>query len=91
MLSDFPHVSLMLMHRNATVTLVHVSTNQGYVPPSVVKAADEEADALTIGQPEFVKGDWIKEGAVVIDVGVNFKDAPERKSGKKMCGGVDYP
>ena len=78
-------VSLMLMHRNATVTLVHSRTKD---IPSVVKAADVVIAA--IGQPEFVKGDWIKEGAVVIDVGVNFKDAPERKSGKKMCGDVDY-
>ena len=76
-------VSLMLMHRNATVTLVHSRTKD---IPSVVKAADVVIAA--IGQPEFVKGDWIKEDAVVIDVGVNFKDAPERKSGKK-CG-TDY-
>ena len=78
-------VALMLMHRNATVTLCHSRTKD---IPSVVRSADVLIAA--IGQPEFVKGDWIKEGAVVIDVGVNFKDDPKRKSGKKMCGDVDY-
>jgi len=78
-------VSLMLMHRNATVTLCHSRTKD---IPGVVRSADVIIAA--IGQPEFVKGDWVKEGAVVIDVGVNFKDDPKRKSGKRMCGDVDF-
>jgi len=78
-------VSLMLVHRNATVTVCHSRTKD---IAAKVKAADVIIAA--IGQPEFVKGDWIKEGAVVIDVGVNFKPAPERKSGRKMCGDVDF-
>eukprot|EP00941_MAST-03F_sp_MAST-3F-sp1_P000771 g771.t1 len=78
-------VAMMLLHRNATVTMCHSRTKD---LKDVVAAADVVVAA--IGMPEFVKGDWIKPGAVVIDVGVNFKDAPERKSGKKMCGDVDY-
>ena len=78
-------VSMMLLHRNATVTMCHSRTKD---LKDKVAAADVVIAA--IGIPEFVKGDWIKPGATVIDVGVNFKDAPERKSGKKMCGDVDY-
>lgn len=78
-------VAMMLLHRNSTVTMCHSRTKN---LDEVVRAADVVIAA--IGMPEFVKGDWIKPGATVIDVGVNFKDAPERKSGKKMCGDVDY-
>jgi len=42
-----------------------------------------------IGRAELVKADWIKPGAVVIDVGVNSKPAPEDKRGYKLCGDVD--
>ena len=38
-----------------------------------------------VGIPEFVKGDWIKPGAVVIDVGINMKPDPTKKSGQSMC------
>ena len=78
-------VSMMLLHRNATVTMCHSRTKD---LQSKVAAADVIIAA--IGIPEFVKGEWVKPGATVIDVGVNFKDAPERKSGKKMCGDVDF-
>jgi methylenetetrahydrofolate dehydrogenase (NADP+)/methenyltetrahydrofolate cyclohydrolase len=78
-------VAMMALHRNATVTCCHSRTKN---LPDVVRSADILIAA--IGQPEFVKGDWIKPGACVIDVGVNFKDAPERKSGRRMCGDVDY-
>ncbi len=59
---------MMLLHRNATVTMCHSRTKN---LDQVVRAADVIIAA--IGQPEFVKGDWVKPGAVVIDVGVNFK------------------
>lgn len=78
-------VAIMAIHRNATVTMCHSRTMD---LPSMARSADVLIAA--IGQPEFVKGDWIKEGAVVIDVGVNFKDDPSRKSGRRMCGDVDY-
>jgi len=77
--------ALMAIHRNATVTVVHSRTQN-------IKDFCLMADVIiaAIGQPEFVKGDWVKPGAVVIDVGVNFKAAPERKSGRRMCGDVDF-
>jgi len=43
-----------------------------------------------IGRPEFVKGDMIKKGAVIIDVGINSKPDPSRKRGYRLVGDVDY-
>ena len=50
------------------------------------------ADILVaaIGQPEFVKGDWIKPGATVIDVGINRIPDASRKSGSRLVGDVAY-
>jgi len=71
--------SIMLIEKNATVTVAHSRTKdlQGHV---------EKADVVVaaIGRPKFVPGDWIKEGAVVIDVGVNRLDTG------KLCGDVDF-
>ena len=78
-------VTMMLLHRNATVTCCHSRTKN---LPDVVREADIVVAA--IGQPEFVKGDWIKPGACVIDVGVNFKEDKTRKTGRRMCGDVYY-
>ena len=78
-------VALLLMHRNATVTVCHSRTEN---LPDVCRGADVLVAA--IGWGEFVKGDWVKPGAVVIDVGVNFVDDDTRKSGRRMCGDVDY-
>mmetsp|Transcript_21584 Transcript_21584/g.42389 ORF Transcript_21584/g.42389 Transcript_21584/m.42389 type:complete len:353 (+) Transcript_21584:154-1212(+) len=77
--------ALMLLHRHATVSICHSRTPD-------LKEMCREADILiaAIGKPEFVKGDWIKPGATVIDVGINFKEDPTRKSGMRMCGDVDY-
>ena len=78
-------VATMLLHRNATVTCCHSRTKD---LPSIVRQADIVIAA--IGQPEFVRADWIKPGACIIDVGINFKDDPSRKSGRRMCGDVEY-
>ena len=43
-----------------------------------------------IGSPQFVTGDMVQEGVVVIDVGINRVDAPERKRGYRLVGDVDY-
>ncbi len=59
-------VALALLERHATVTICHSRTID---LPSVVKRADILVAA--IGKPEFIKGDWIKEGAVVVDAGYN--------------------
>ena len=72
-------VALMCLAQHATVTICHSRTRD---LPAKVAAADVVIAA--VGVPEMVKGDWIKEGAVVIDVGVN------RVGEKKLVGDVDY-
>ncbi|MBB6455141.1 methylenetetrahydrofolate dehydrogenase (NADP+)/methenyltetrahydrofolate cyclohydrolase [Salirhabdus euzebyi] len=59
-------VSMMLLNRNATVTTCHSKTID---LPTIVRQADIVVAA--VGKPNFVQGDWIKEGAVVIDAGYN--------------------
>jgi len=71
-------MSLLLLHRNATVTICHSKTRD---LPDVVRRADVVVAAL--GKPRFVQGDWIKPGAAVIDVGVNRVDG-------KLIGDVDF-
>lgn len=78
-------VSMLLMHRNATVTIVHSRTQDA---PSVVKNADIVVAA--VGRTEMVTKDYLKEGCVVIDVGINSKDDASRKSGYRLVGDVDY-
>jgi len=62
-------MALLLLEQNATVTIAHSRTRD--LPDRVA-----EADVLVaaVGRPEFVKGEWVKEGAVVIDVGINRCD-----------------
>ena len=72
-------VAFMCLQQNATVTICHSRTRD---LPARVRAADVVIAA--VGQPEMIKGDWIKEGAVVIDVGVN------RVGEKKLVGDVDF-
>ena len=57
-------VAMMLMNANATVTICHSRTQ---ALPDVVRRADIVVGA--VGKPEFIKGDWIKDGAVVVDAG----------------------
>lgn len=71
-------VSMLLMSKNATVTITHSRTKD---LPAVCREADVIVAA--IGVPKFVKGDWVKKGAAVIDVGVNRTD-------EGLCGDVDY-
>jgi methylenetetrahydrofolate dehydrogenase (NADP+)/methenyltetrahydrofolate cyclohydrolase/formyltetrahydrofolate synthetase len=56
--------------------------------PGYVKRADIVVAA--IGRPNFVKGEWLKAGAVVIDVGTNYIPDDSKKSGQKLVGDVDY-
>jgi len=80
-----PMASLLLA-ANATVTISHSRTSD---LPAVCRSADIVVAA--VGQPEMVKGDWIKPGATVIDVGMNRIPAPERGEGKsRLVGDVDY-
>lgn len=71
--------AMMLLHKNGTVTICHSKT-KGL--PEKVKKADIVVAA--VGVPKMVKGDWIKEGAVVIDVGMN------RLENGKLAGDVDF-
>lgn len=70
---------------NATVTTAHSRTAD---LPNVCRRADILIAA--IGQPEFVKADWIKDGAVVIDVGMNRVDDATKERGYRLCGDVDF-
>ena len=71
--------AMLLLHENGTVTICHSRTKD-------LKAAVKRADILVaaVGIPNFITGDMIKEGAVVIDVGIN------RIAEKKLVGDVDF-
>lgn len=70
---------------NATVTVAHSQTKD-------LKKVCAEADILiaALGSPEFIKGDMVKEGAVVIDVGTTRVPAPDAKSGFRLKGDVKF-
>ena len=70
---------------NATVTVCHSRTPD---MPSITRQADILVAA--IGQPLYITSDMVREGAVVIDVGINRIDAPERKRGYRLVGDVDF-
>jgi methylenetetrahydrofolate dehydrogenase (NADP+) / methenyltetrahydrofolate cyclohydrolase len=78
-------VSLMLMNANATVTTCHSRTKdlQGYLKNADIVVA-------AVGRPEFIKGDWLKDGAIVIDVGSNSVDDPSTKKGYRYVGDVEF-
>jgi len=78
-------VAMLLMHRDATVTIVHSKTVNA---EQTVRNADVVVAA--VGRAEMVKKDWIKPGAVVIDVGINSVDDPSTKKGYRLVGDVDY-
>jgi len=79
-------VAQLLLNQNCTVTMTHSKTRD---LPAVVRRADIVVAA--IGRPEMVRGDWIKPGATVIDVGMNRIPAPERGEGKtRLAGDVAY-
>ena len=78
-------VAAMLRNEDCTVTICHRHT---YDLPSVVRNADIIVAA--VGIPEYVKADWVKENAVVIDVGINYKSDPQSAKGRKLVGDVDY-
>lgn len=82
-------VAMMLMQKaqpgDCTVTVCHSATRN-------IKEICREADILiaAMGRPGTVTKDMVKEGAVVIDVGTTLVDDPTRKSGKRLCGDVDF-
>lgn len=72
-------MSMLLLHKSGTVTICHSKTKD-------LKAECKRADILVaaVGVPNLIKGDMIKEGAVVIDVGMNRLDSG------KLCGDVEF-
>jgi len=82
-------MSLLLSRKgypgDCTVTLTHSRTKD---LPAEVRRADIVVAA--IGIPQFVKGDWVKEGAVVVDVGINRIPDDTKKSGFRLVGDVDF-
>lgn len=72
-------MSMLLLHKNATVTICHSRTKN-------LAEVTSKADILVaaVGRAKFVKADMVKEGAVVIDVGMN------RDENGKLCGDVDF-
>jgi 5,10-methylene-tetrahydrofolate dehydrogenase/methenyl tetrahydrofolate cyclohydrolase len=78
-------VAMLLIHRNATVTVCHSRTKD---LPGVCRRADILVAA--VGRPQMVKADWVKPGAYVIDVGSNRVDDPESERGYRWVGDVDF-
>ncbi|KAL9126274.1 MAG: hypothetical protein Q9217_004647 [Psora testacea] len=78
-------VSALLRNADATVTVCH-SRTQNIVEH--IKQADVLVAA--IGKPHFVKGEWLKPGVVVMDVGTNYVPDEAKKSGQRLVGDVDF-
>jgi len=78
-------VALLLVRENATVTICHSRSRD---LPAIIRQADVLVAA--VGRPEMVRGDWIKPGAVVIDVAVNRIDDANAKNGTRLGGDVAY-
>lgn len=82
-------VAAILMQKkkgaNATVTVCHSRTKD---LPSITRQGDIVIAAM--GVPQFIKADMVKDGAVVIDVGVNRVDDPSAKKGYRLVGDVDF-
>ena len=72
-------MALLLLRENGTVTVAHSRTRE-------LKAVTRRADILVVavGKPQMITADYVKEGAVVIDVGIH------RNENNKLCGDVDY-
>lgn len=78
--------ALLFLAENCTISIAHSRTAD---LPALCREADIVVPA--VGRPEMVKGDWLKPGACVIDVGINRVPAPEKGDGKtKLVGDADY-
>jgi methylenetetrahydrofolate dehydrogenase (NADP+)/methenyltetrahydrofolate cyclohydrolase len=76
---------LVAKKSNATVTIAHSRSRD---LPAICRRADILVAA--VGRPEMVKADWVKPGAVVIDVGINRVEDASKKSGYRLTGDVAY-
>jgi len=78
-------LSFLLLNENATVTICHSKTAD---MASIVRNADLVFAA--VGSPLLIKKDWIKPGAVCIDIGINAVNDPTDKRGYKLVGDIDF-
>jgi 5,10-methylene-tetrahydrofolate dehydrogenase/methenyl tetrahydrofolate cyclohydrolase len=78
-------VALLLVRRNATVTICHSRSRD---LPGIVRGADVLIAA--VGRAQMVRGDWVKPGAVVIDVGINRIEDPTHPKGSRLVGDVCF-
>lgn len=78
-------VAALLQSCDATVTVCHSKTQD-------LRSHVEQADILVsaVGKPQFIKGDWLKPGVVVVDVGINSIDDPTAKRGYRLVGDVHF-
>jgi len=75
-------MAMLLLQQNCTVTIVHSRTQN-------IESICQQADIVVaaVGKPQFVKASWLKEGAVVIDVGIN---RVEQAGSSRLVGDVDF-
>jgi methylenetetrahydrofolate dehydrogenase (NADP+) / methenyltetrahydrofolate cyclohydrolase len=78
-------VALLMVRANATTTICHSRTRD---LPGVCASADVLVAA--VGRAQMVRGDWVKPGAVVIDVGINRIDDPSHPKGSRLVGDVHF-
>lgn len=78
-------LAMLLLHRNATVTICHSRTRD-----TEKKVADADIVVAACGIAGFVKSEWLKDGAVVVDIGINAVDDATKKRGYRLVGDVDY-
>lgn len=78
-------LSLMLLNREATVTVCHIHTKN-------IKNKVKSADILFVacGVPKMVKKEWLKEGVIVVDIGINKIEDTTKKNGYRLVGDVDF-
>jgi len=72
---------VLLLHQMCTVTICHIATSERGLLEEHVRRAD--IVAVAVGVPHLIKGEWIKEGAIVVDAGINTVDG-------KIVGDVDF-
>lgn len=79
-------MAVLLMAANATVTIAHSRTRD---LDEVCRSAD--ILVVAVGRPHIIKKDWVKQGAIVIDVGINRIEASEKGTNKtRLVGDVDF-
>jgi len=78
-------VALLLVKENSTVTICH---SRSHDLPAITRQAD--VLVACVGKTEMVRGDWVKPGAVVIDVGINHVDDPAAEKGYRLVGDVAF-